>query len=571
MTPRQFVALADTLGSARIRPTKEDPVSDPKLIFITGGVLSSLGKGLASAAIGALIEARGIPVTFLKCDPYLNVDPGTMSPLQHGEVFVTDDGAETDLDLGHYERFSHASLSARNNITAGQIYSSVIAKERSGDYHGGTVQMIPHVTDEIKRRILAIAQDAPVTLVELGGTVGDIEGLTFLEAIRQLRVEVGRENCLYAHLTYVPYLTAAGELKSKPTQHSVKELLELGIQPDILLCRSDRDLPKEMKKKIALFTNVGENAVISARDVDCIYEVPLVFHAAGLDRLIVHALDLPSGEPCLDEWRTTVRAATHPTHTVTIAVVGKYLEVRDAYKSLNEALAHGGIANDTQVEIRAIEAETLEREGATTCLSGVDGVLIPGGFGIRGTEGKIQAIRYARERHLPTFGICLGLQLMTVEYARHVCGLATAHSTEFREDTSDPVIHLLPNQAGVTDLGGTLRRGGYPCRITPGSRMAEAYSRPEIRERHRHRYEVNNAYRTALDTQGLRFSGLSPDGDLVEAIELPDHPWFIGVQFHPEFQSKPTAAHPLFQAFIAAALRHRASCPHPETCHVGIR
>jgi CTP synthase len=528
-----------------------------KYIFVTGGVLSSLGKGLASASIGCLLESRRYSVTLLKCDPYINVDPGTMSPFQHGEVFVTDDGAETDLDLGHYERFTEAKLTKASNITTGQIYFSVITKERRGDYLGGTVQVIPHITDEIKRGILRVGKDVDVTIVEVGGTVGDIESLPFLEAIRQLKADVGRENALYVHLTLVPYITAAGELKSKPTQHSVKELLEIGIQPDILLCRADRDLPKELKKKIALFCNVSERAVITAKDVSTIYEVPLAFHSEGLDELVVRMLGLPEGGQDLSEWGRLVHTAKHPSRQVTIAVVGKYLELRDAYKSLTEAIAHGGIANDCKVVIKAVDAEKVERDGPKAHLRDVSGVLVPGGFGVRGIEGKIAAISYAREELVPFFGICLGMQCAVIEFARNVCGLTGANSREFDPHTPHPVIDLLPDQHGITNMGGTMRLGAYPCRLVKPSRTYQAYDALEISERHRHRYEVNNEYREILEQSGLLLSGFSPDGNLVETVELPYHPWFMGGQFHPEFKSRPHRPHPLFREFIRAALAYQ--------------
>ncbi len=530
-----------------------------KFIFVTGGVLSSLGKGLASASIGCLLEARGFRVTLLKCDPYINVDPGTMSPFQHGEVFVTDDGAETDLDLGHYERFTQARLTRYNNLTTGQIYFSVITKERRGDYLGGTVQVIPHITDEIKRGILRVSKDVDVVIVEVGGTVGDIESLPFLEAIRQLKADVGREHTVYVHLTLVPYITAAGELKSKPTQHSVKELLEIGIQPDILLCRADRELPKDLKKKIALFCNVSERAVITAKDVSTIYEVPLVLHREGLDSIVVHMLGLPEGPQNLSAWERVITTIRHPARRVTIAVVGKYLELRDAYKSLNEAITHGGIANECQVTIQAVDAEKIERDGPKDHLHDVSGVLVPGGFGSRGIEGKIAAIAYAREELVPFFGICLGMQCAVIEFARHVCDLLGANSREFDPHTPHPVIDLLPDQRGITNLGGTMRLGAYPCRLVKPSRASEAYDTQEISERHRHRYEVNNEYRDILERHGLLLSGFSPDGNLAEMIELPYHPWFVGGQFHPEFKSRPLQPHPLFREFIRAALAYQDS------------
>ena len=529
-----------------------------KIIFVTGGVLSSLGKGLASAALGALLESRGYTVSLVKCDPYINVDPGTMSPFQHGEVFVTDDGAETDLDLGHYERFTDARLTRNNNITTGQIYFSVISKERRGDYLGGTVQVIPHITDEIKRGILRVAKDVDVTIAEIGGTVGDIEGLPFLEAVRQLKADVGREDVLYIHLTLVPYVGAAGELKSKPTQHSVKGLLEIGIQPDILLCRADRDLPKEMKKKIALFCNVSERAVITARDVGSIYEVPLAYHREGLDELVLRMLGLPERPQDLSAWDRVVRTVRTPARQVTIAVVGKYIELRDAYKSLFEAIVHGGIANDCRVEIRSVDAEKVERDGARAHLEGVDGILVPGGFGGRGIEGKIAAIAYAREMGVPFFGICLGMQCAVIEFARNCCGLVGANSREFDPHTPHAVIDLLPEQRSIANLGGTMRLGAYPCKLTTPSKAQQAYGASEISERHRHRFEVNNDHREILEQRGLLLSGFSPDGNLVEMVELPSHPWFVGCQFHPEFKSRPRSPHPLFREFIRASLERQA-------------
>ncbi len=535
-----------------------------KFVFVTGGVLSSLGKGLASASLGSLLESRGFKVTLLKCDPYINVDPGTMSPFQHGEVFVTDDGAETDLDLGHYERFTEARLTKDNNITTGQIYFSVITKERRGDYLGGTVQVIPHITDEIKRGILRVAKDADVVIVEVGGTVGDIESLPFLEAIRQLKADVGRENVLYVHLTLVPYVSAAGELKSKPTQHSVKELLEIGIQPDILLCRADRDLPKDMKKKIALFCNVSEKAVITARDVPTIYEVPLSLHREGIDDLVMRMLGLPEREQDLSMWERIVHTVRNPSRAVTIAVVGKYLELRDAYKSLFEAIAHGGIANDCKVTIRSVDAEKVERDGPKEHLADVSGILVPGGFGSRGIEGKIAAIGFAREELVPFFGICLGMQCAVIEFSRTVCGLAGANSREFDPHTPHPVIDLLPDQRGITNLGGTMRLGAYPCRLVASSNADRAYGTTEISERHRHRYEFNNEYRETLSRHGLLLSGFSPDGTLVETVELPTHPWFVGGQFHPEFKSRPRRPHPLFREFIRASLARQAAVQPAE-------
>ncbi|MEJ5366156.1 MAG: CTP synthase [Desulfosoma sp.] len=538
---------------------------DPKYIFITGGVLSSLGKGLAAASIGALMESRGLRVTLQKLDPYINVDPGTMNPFQHGEVYVTDDGAETDLDLGHYERFTHARMSKRNNYTSGSIYYSVITKERRGDYLGGTVQVIPHVTDEIKACIRQVADGVDLVIVEIGGTVGDIESLPFLEAIRQFRIDVGRENALYIHVTLVPYVKAAGEVKTKPTQHSVKELRGIGIQPDILLCRTEFPLSKEIKAKIGHFCNVEPDCVITAKDVECIYEVPLCFHEEGLDEKILKKLNIWTRAPQLDDWRELIRRMKNPSRELTIAVVGKYIDLRESYKSLNEALAHGGAANDARVKLDYIDSENVERSGGEALLQQADGILVPGGFGSRGIEGKIKAIRYAREHKVPFFGICLGMQMAVVEFARHVAGLEGAHSMEIDKHTPHPVIFLmrewfdyknnrLVQRDERSDLGGTMRLGAYPCLLEPGSFAYEAYQKVEISERHRHRYEFNNEYRTILGNAGMRFTGLSPDRNLVEIIELPDHPWFLGCQFHPEFKSKPMDPHPLFKAFVKKAL-----------------
>ena len=528
-----------------------------KYIFVTGGVLSSLGKGLAAASIGYLLESRGLRVTLLKFDPYINVDPGTMSPFQHGEVFVTDDGSETDLDLGHYERFTTAKLTRDNNVTTGQVYYNVITKERRGDYLGATVQVIPHITDEIKRSIYRVSKGVDVVIVEVGGTVGDIEGLPFLEAIRQFKGDVGRENVAYVHVTLVPYVGTAGELKSKPTQHSVKELLQIGIQPDVLLCRTDRMLPKELKAKIALFCNVSERAVITAKDVSSIYEVPLVLHSEGLDNLLVDLLHLDAREQDLTGWEAIVQKVRNPSTATSIAVVGKYLELKDAYKSLTEAISHGGIANDCRVEIRPVEAERVEREGPKACLHGVSGILVPGGFGVRGIEGKIAAITYAREEEIPFFGICLGMQCAVIEVARQVCGLQEANSREFDPATPHPVIDLMPEQRGITNLGGSMRLGAYPCRLQRETRAFRAYGEEEVSERHRHRYEVNNEYRSLVENHGLIVSGVSPDGKLVEMVEFTDHPWFVGCQFHPEFKSRPGRPHPLFQAFIRATLDYQ--------------
>ena len=528
-----------------------------KLIFVTGGVVSSLGKGLASASIGHLLESRGLKITFLKLDPYINVDPGTMNPYQHGEVFVTDDGAETDLDLGHYERYTSLTLAKQNNYTTGRIYESVIQKERRGEYLGGTVQVVPHVTDEIKRTILDVTRGSDVAIVEIGGTVGDIESLPFLEAIRQLPYDVGRENVLYVHLTLVPYIAAAGELKTKPTQHSVNKLREIGIQPNILLCRTDRYLPPDLKAKIAMFCNVEKDAVITAKDVETVYEVPLVFRKEGLDELIVKTLKLDTAPPDLRQWDAMVQKIKHPKHEITIALVGKYIGLKESYKSLTEALVHGGIDHETRVQITWVESEDIERQGSEPLLRESDGILIPGGFGLRGIEGKIQTIRFARERGVPFFGLCLGMQCAVIELARHVAGLSGANSAEFDATTPHPVISLMDSQRSVTDKGGTMRLGAYPCVILEGSQAHKAYGVTEVRERHRHRYEFNNAYRDILTRQGLLLSGLSPDERLVEIVELTDHPWFVATQYHPEFTSRPHHPHPLFSAFVGAALRRK--------------
>jgi len=525
----------------------------PKFIFVTGGVVSSLGKGLAAASIGALLEARGLKITMLKLDPYINVDPGTMNPFQHGEVFVTDDGAETDLDLGHYERFVSSRMSKKNNCTTGKIYHSVITKERRGDYLGGTVQVIPHITDEIKRVIYSAAQGYDLGIVEVGGTVGDIESLPFLEAIRQVRTDRGKENVLYVHVTLVPYIGTAGELKTKPTQHSVKELRSIGIQPDVLLCRCDRPLPKDMKAKIALFCNVTEDAVITARDVEQIYELPLVFHQEGLDDKIMECLNIWAGEPRLDAWAKIVEKWKNPVGEVTIAIVGKYVNLRESYKSLNEALTHGGLAHSVRVLHRYVDSEEIERQGAEAILKGADGILVPGGFGSRGVEGKIASVRYARENRIPYFGICLGMQVAVVEFARNVCGLAAATSRELDAESECAVIDLMPDQRGVVEKGATMRLGAYPCSLSEKSLARKAYGAAEVSERHRHRYEFNNEFREALAAKGLRITGLSPDGRLVEIVEIQDHPWFLGCQFHPEFQSRPMSPHPLFRDFIGAA------------------
>jgi CTP synthase len=528
-----------------------------KFIFVTGGVVSSLGKGLASASIGNLLESRGLKITFLKLDPYINVDPGTMNPYQHGEVYVTDDGAETDLDLGHYERYTSLTLTRENNYTTGRIYHSVITKERRGDYLGGTVQVVPHITDEIKQSIRRVAEGTDVAIVEIGGTVGDIESLPFLEAIRQMPYDVGRDNVLYVHLTLVPYIGAAGELKTKPTQHSVNKLREIGIQPNILLCRTDRYLPPDIKAKIALFCNVEKDAVITAKDVETVYEVPIVFRKEGLDELIVRQLRLETGPPDLRQWDAMVQKIKYPKHEVLVALVGKYVGLKESYKSLAEALVHGGLDHETRVNIRWIESEDLERVGAEQMLRDADGILIPGGFGARGIEGKIHTIRYARERGIPFFGLCLGMQCAVIELARNVAGLAGANSAEFDPQTPHPVIDLMADQRSVHDKGGTMRLGAYPCRLLEGSLAHKAYGVSEVRERHRHRYEFNNAYRDVLTRHGLVLSGLSPDQRLVEIVELPRHPWFLATQFHPEFTSRPHHPHPLFSAFVAASLRRK--------------
>jgi CTP synthase len=536
-----------------------------KFIFVTGGVLSSLGKGLAAASIGALMESRGLRVTLQKLDPYINVDPGTMNPFQHGEVFVTDDGTETDLDLGHYERFTHARLGKKNNYTSGSIYYSVITKERRGEYLGGTVQVIPHVTDEIKACVRGAAGDMDIAIVEIGGTVGDIESLPFLEAIRQFRIDAGRENVIYVHVTLVPYLPTSGEVKTKPTQHSVKELLSIGIQPDILLCRTEKPLPPEIKAKIANFCNVEKDAVITAKDVDCIYEVPLHFHSEGLDEKIVRYLNIWTRAPLLDDWTALVQRMKNPLYHARIAIVGKYIDLKESYKSLNEALVHGAAAHRVKLQLDYVDSENVEKDGGEALIEGADGILIPGGFGQRGIEGKIKAIRYARENRIPFLGICLGMQLATVEFARHVAGLDKAHSMEFDGHTPHPVIFLMREwfdyknnrpvrRSETSDLGGTMRLGAYPCVLEPGSLAYEAYQSPEISERHRHRYEFNNEYREILAKSGLRFTGLSPDKNLVEIVELPDHPWFLGCQFHPEFKSRPMEPHPIFAAFAGKAL-----------------
>jgi CTP synthase len=530
----------------------------PKYIFVTGGVVSSLGKGVAAASIGCLLESRGLKVTLQKCDPYLNVDPGTMSPYQHGEVFVTDDGAETDLDLGHYERFTSAHLTRDHNWTTGRIYESIIAKERRGDYLGKTVQVIPHVTDEIKAAFRKVADGVDVVIVEIGGTVGDIESLPFMEAIRQMRLELGAENVVFAHLTLVPFIATAGELKTKPTQHSVKEMLSIGIQPDILICRSDRQLGGDLKAKIALFCNIAETCVISAPDVGNIYEVPMTLASEGLDEQILRLLRLEAPPRDLSRWLAMLESLEHPQGDVRIGVVGKYVQLEDAYKSLREALVHGGLASRQHVSIEWIEAEDIDSAAtAERVLRHVDGILVPGGFGKRGIQGMVHAITYAREHKVPFFGICLGMQCATIEYARQVSRLERADSTEFDPSTPNRVIYKLRELLGVDEMGGTMRLGAWPCKLDPDSFAAKAYGTTEISERHRHRYEFNCEYEKTLTSAGFRITGRTPDGTYVEIIEVPDHPWFVGCQFHPEFKSKPLAPHPLFAAFVHASLENR--------------
>jgi len=542
-----------------------------KFIFITGGVLSSLGKGLAAAALGALLESRGMTVTFQKLDPYINVDPGTMNPFQHGEVFVTDDGAETDLDMGHYERYTDAVMAQINNYTSGRIYYSVIQKERRGEYLGGTVQVIPHITDEIKSAVLQLDGSVDVAIIEIGGTVGDIEGLPFIEAIRQLRGDLGRDYTLFIHLTLVPYIKTAGEVKTKPTQHSVKELLASGIQPDILVCRTETNLTSDMKKKIALFCNVEPESVITAIDVESIYEVPLRLHEEGLDDRVLEKLGIWTGAPFIKPWEELVEKIKNPKNNVTIGITGKYVDLKESYKSLHEALVHGGIANNARVVLKYISAEDLEEGDPGELLSGCDGILVPGGFGSRGMEGKIRAITYAREKKVPFFGICLGMQLAVVEFARNTAKMGKAHSTELDPHTPFPVIYLMKEwydfrtgkkevRDETSDMGGTLRLGAYPCVLKEGTFAHKAYRTDEISERHRHRYEFNNMFREQLEKAGLTVSGASPDDTLVEIIELADHPWFLGCQFHPEFKSKPMKPHPLFRDFIKASLNYRTKC-----------
>ena len=549
----------------------------PKFIFVTGGVVSSLGKGIASASLGALLEARGLGVTMIKLDPYINVDPGTMSPFQHGEVYVTDDGAETDLDLGHYERFLRTRMGRNNNFTTGQIYESVIRKERRGDYLGRTVQVIPHITDEIKAAVHQGAADADVAIVEIGGTVGDIESLPFLEAIRQMRVELGYENALFMHLTLVPYIASAGEIKTKPTQHSVKELRSIGIQPDILLCRAERHLPEDERRKIALFTNVQEKAVISAVDADNIYRIPVLLHAQELDALVVRQFRLEVPEADLSEWQRVLDGLDNPSATVSVGMVGKYMDLTEAYKSLTEALIHAGVHTATRVEIRYLDSGEIERVG-TGCLEGLDAILVPGGFGERGIEGKIAAAGYARRERIPFLGICLGMQVAVIEYACNVARLEGAYSTEFEPSTPHPVIALITEwqsehgrelRSEDSDKGGTMRLGGQNCRLEPGSLARATYGRPQVCERHRHRYEFNNRYCDLMKDAGMRFSGWSLDSKLVEIVEIPDHPWFVGCQFHPEFTSTPRDGHPLFRGFVEAALAHRRRHPRDQVPAAG--
>ena len=534
-----------------------------KFIFVTGGVVSSLGKGILAASTGALLETRGLRVNLMKADPYLNVDPGTMNPFQHGEVFVTDDGAETDLDIGHYERFTTATMTRQHSFSAGQIYDAVLSNERRGDYLGGTVQVIPHVTDEIKRNIYKASEGSDIAIVEIGGTVGDIEGLPFLEAIRQIRYDLGDEHVLYVHLTLVPYIKAAGELKTKPTQHSVKELRQIGIQPDILVCRSDQPVPAEQRRKIALFCNVRPECVVEAQDVDNIYKLPVILHEQGFDQTLVDLLNIWTGSPNLGQWRKISNVLDHPQTECRIAIVGKYIDVQDSYKSINEALIHAGIHNRARVVIALVDATTIDRTNAASLLEGFDGVIVPGGFGERGIEGKIAAIEYIRLQGVPFLGICLGMQLAAVEFARNVLDLDVANSQEFDEGGQHHIIHIMEDQKAVKEKGGTMRLGAYPCQLEVGSKAREAYKAKEISERHRHRFEFNNKYRTDFINAGVVFSGVSPDDRLVEIFEIPAHPWFVACQFHPELKSRPTAAHPLFRELVAIALQQRT--PEPST------
>ncbi|NQY99591.1 MAG: CTP synthase [Bdellovibrionales bacterium] len=557
------VAKKTTKKTSKKTTKKKSPLksrSNPlvqKFIFVTGGVVSSIGKGLTAASLGTLLESRGLKVSIMKADPYINVDPGTMSPLQHGEVYVTDDGAETDLDLGHYERFTSVSLNRSNSFTAGQVYESVISKERKGDYLGGTVQVIPHITDEIKSRIFEAAQGAEVTIVEIGGTVGDIEGLPFIEAIRQMRADVGVENTLFVHVTYVPYIKAAGELKSKPTQHSVKELREIGIQPDFLICRSEKEIPDEVKSKIGLFCSVNPERVIAATDSNSIYEVPLVLYEEKFDAKVVEALSLEATSAKMTNWEKMVDTLVHPKQQTSIGIVGKYVDLKESYKSLHEALVHGGIANKTGVNIVYIDSEKLTEKNVHGALEGVDSILVPGGFGARGVEGKMVAIQYARESEIPFFGICYGMQLAAIEFARNVCGIKDATSREFdkpKKGQRNMVIDFMEEQKNIADMGGTMRLGAYPCSLKKDSKARDIYGDSLIHERHRHRYEFNNKFRPIFEKNGMTLSGICKDRDLVEIIEITEHPWFVGVQFHPEFKSKPLDAHPLFTDFVKASL-----------------
>ena len=554
-----------------VPPPSNGATSPTKFVFVTGGVVSSLGKGIAAASLGRLLVERGLKVTMMKFDPYLNVDPGTMSPFQHGEVFVTDDGAETDLDLGHYERFLDRALSQANNVTTGRIYLNVISKERRGEYLGSTVQVIPHITDEIKGAVKRIAPGNDVVIVEIGGTVGDIESLPFLEAIRQFRHEVGKQNAVFIHLTLVPYIAAAGEVKTKPTQHSVRELMEIGIQPDFLICRAEQPLTDDVKRKIALFCNVDFGAVVESTDVPTIYQIPLAFHRQGFDARVCQRFGLATPEPDVAAWEELVRRVVEPRARVRVAVVGKYTDYVDSYKSVQEALIHGGIGNDVGVEIDWLSSDMFtDGARARELLADYDGLLVPGGFGVRGVEGMVEAIRAARETRLPFFGICLGMQTAIIEFARNVCGISDGHSSEFAPECADPVISLMESQQHVTDMGGTMRLGAYACRLQDGTRARGAYGAEEVSERHRHRYEVSNRYREAFMRQGMRLSGLSPDGSLVEIVELAEHPWFVGCQFHPELKSRPTRPHPLFAGFIAAAARHAEHArPHRGAGGVG--
>ena len=532
-----------------------------KFIFVTGGVVSSLGKGILAASTGALLETRGLRVSLMKADPYLNVDPGTMNPFQHGEVFVTDDGAETDLDIGHYERFTTATMTRQHSFSAGQIYDAVLSKERRGDYLGGTVQVIPHVTDEIKRNIYKASEGSDIAIVEIGGTVGDIEGLPFLEAIRQIRYDLGDEHVLYVHLTLVPYIKAAGELKTKPTQHSVKELRQIGIQPDILVCRSDQPVPAEQRRKIALFCNVRPECVVEAQDVDNIYKLPVILHEQGFDQTLVDLLNIWTGSPNLSQWRKISNVLDHPQHECRIGIVGKYIDVQDSYKSINEALIHAGINNRARVVIELVDATTIDPSNAADLLQGFDGVVVPGGFGERGIEGKVAAIEYIRRNNVPFLGICLGMQLAAVEFARHVLNLDVASSQEFDGGSAHHIIHIMEDQKAVKEKGGTMRLGAYPCQLESGSKARDAYKSKEISERHRHRFEFNNKYRQDFIDAGVVFSGVSPDDRLVEIFEITAHPWFVACQFHPELKSRPTAAHPLFKDLVAAALERRVTRP----------